>query len=137
MKIGFTGTQIGMTDVQKNIVSSLLKKLKDIITEVHHGDCIGADKEFHDIAKQFALKVILHPPSNDSKRAFCQADAEWPEKDYLDRNHDIVNQCDVLIATPKESSEELRSGTWATIRYARKVHKTIYVVFSDGKFLEN
>jgi hypothetical protein len=46
-KIGFTGTQDGMTDQQK----SMLRDLLDGGTgEFHHGDGIGADSEAHDIA---------------------------------------------------------------------------------------
>ena len=118
-KIGFTGTQKGMKGYQPFLIRLFFKKYASEISEVHHGDCIGADKDFHDIAKEFLLKVVLHPPKNPSKRAFCKAEVEFPKEEYLDRNHKIVDNCDMLIATPK-GEEELRSGTWATIRYAKK-----------------
>ena len=52
-----------------------------------------------------------------------------PPKPYLKRNEDIVNKCDVLIACPIDKNKEiLRSGTWATIRKARKLNKTIYLL---------
>jgi hypothetical protein len=50
----------------------------------------------------------------------------------LERNTEIVKACDVLIATPKEQDEVLRSGTWATIRRARKYDKKLAVIFPDG-----
>jgi hypothetical protein len=55
-----------------------------------------------------------------------------PAKPYLVRNHEIVDDSQVLIAAPKEFTEQLRSGTWATIRYARKIGRTVRIVFPDG-----
>lgn len=41
-----------------------------------------------------------------------------------------------LIATPAGFQEEQRSGTWATIRYARKMNHHIYIVYSNGHVRE-
>lgn len=122
MIIGFTGTQIGMSDRQK---MSLRRHLVSVgATEFHHGDCIGADADAHWIAIGLGCRIVIHPPEISSKRAFCKwADCELPAKPYLDRNHDIVDCCDKLIAAPKSLEEELRSGTWATVRYAKKAGK--------------
>lgn len=140
MIIGFTGTQTGMTLKQMNEVNSLFKELK--LTVFHHGDCIGADSEAHDFAVlYFRLikmidstvgKIVIHPPINNSKRAFCKALTIREPKEYLTRNKDIVNESDILIATPKEDTEQLRSGTWSTIRYARKMNKKIYIILPNG-----
>lgn len=35
-------------------------------------------------------------------------------------------------AAPKDFKEELRSGTWATIRYAVKQQKRVIIIFPDG-----
>lgn len=119
MKIGFTGSQHGMTKEQWNSIVQIIKKLNPI--EVHHGDCIGSDTQFHSLCAAH-IKTIIHPPNDKSKRAFNVGYIVLPLKPYLKRNQDIVNACDLLIATPKEKREVLRSGTWATIRYARKVN---------------
>ena len=72
---------------------------------------------------------MIHPPNIKDKRAFCNDYRfSFPEKPYLERNHDIVDNSDVLIATPKESVEQIRSGTWATIRYAKKLNKPIMIM---------
>ncbi len=97
----------------------LLERLSP--SEFHHGDCIGADKEAHEMVREFHPECLIvgHPPSNQIKRAGTLCDIFRPALPYLDRNHAIVDAVSVLIAAPKDPSEQLRSGTWATIRYAR------------------
>jgi len=132
MIVSFTGTQDGTTERQKQSLKDLLIKLE--ATELHHGDCEGADEESHDIALDMGLKIVVHPPINPKKRAFCKgADEVREEKDYLERNRDNVDEGEVLIATPKEYAEKLRSGTWATVRYARKKGRDIFIIYPDGK----
>lgn len=116
-----------MTARQKSTLARILdEKAKSYDRlEIHHGDCIGADAEFHEICIKrwpHALHVVLHPPLNPRKRAFCtySNQSEVPAKDYLERNREIVDAVDEMIAGPKELEEQLRSGTWATVRYARK-----------------
>jgi len=53
-------------------------------------------------------------------------------KEPLARNRDIVNMSDILIAAPGEKAEVLRSGTWATIRYARKMSRKLLVIYPKG-----
>lgn len=126
MKVGFTGTQIGMSERQKVALRAELAKA----TEFHHGDCVGADAEADQIARELGTKIHIHPPINPSKRAFCYrlGDVIWPEDEYLARNHDIVNATRELIAAPKSDREELRSGTWATIRYASRMGKVVRIL---------
>lgn len=38
---------------------------------------------------------------------------------YMKRNDALVKAADILVAFPETSTEQLRSGTWATIRRAR------------------
>jgi hypothetical protein len=57
----------------------------------------------------------------------------WPEREYIARNHDIVDASAVLVATPRDWYEEQRSGTWATIRYARAQRKAVIIVWPDGR----
>ena len=138
MKIGFTGTQIGMTQKQKNEFFDLLFKLE--CKEFHHGDCLGADSDSHNLSvfyftqnkSKFLGKIIIHPPLNEYKRAFCKAKTILTPKPYLDRNKDIVNESELLIVCPKEKTEQLRSGTWSTYRYAKKLNKKIIIIHFDG-----
>ncbi len=140
MMIGFTGTQLGMTLPQKKHVKELLKALQGSAihgqdVQFHHGDCIGADAEAHDIANELKFEIVRHPPTNPEKRAFKKEGILLREKPYLERNHDIVKETGLLIATPKEGTEppgRRCGGTWATVRYARKMDKGIIIVWPNG-----
>ncbi len=132
MRVGFTGTQSSVTQMQWNSLYYILQRLQP--TECHHGDCIGADKLFHQAAKILNCPlVVIHPPQDPSKRAFCQGALLRPEKPYLERNKDIVNETERLIGMPKLAEEEMRSGTWSTIRYARKLLRPIYLILPNGQ----
>lgn len=130
MKVGFTGTQMGMTQKQKETFSKLLVTFE--ATELHHGDCIGADTDAHRIVKEKEIEIYIHPPEDPVKRGFNKSEHIFNKKPYLDRNHDIVDATEVLIAAPKGYTEELRSGTWATIRYAMKAQKGIVIIEPNG-----
>lgn len=128
MKVGFTGTQVGMSKSQKDSLFEILNHFN--VTEFHHGDCIGADSEADAIARALGSSIVIHPPLDPKKRAFCAkpGDIVRQPQPYLDRNHNIVEAIDFLVAAPRTDEEELRSGTWATIRYARKVGKRVEVL---------
>src|SRR6516162_2726397 len=110
MRMGFTGSREGMTNRQKETFRQVLAKYGP--TEFHHGDCLGADAEAHAIVKSSCptAKIIIHPPSSDSLRALCQGDSHLPPKPYLARNQDTVYEYEVLVAAPKTTKEQLRSG---------------------------
>lgn len=126
MKVGFTGTQQGVDANRLLRFKYFLSE--NAATEFHHGDCIGADEQAHTIARELGISIFIHPPFNQTKRAFCQGGTELPMKEYLARNRDIVDSTDMLIALPKTTIEQIRSGTWATIRYARNVNKRIIIL---------
>lgn len=142
MKVGFTGTRHGATPAQLDMLCRLLKELG--ATELHHGDCVGADAEAHQIAKTLGLDVIIHPGPEDNAalRAFCQgATLTHEPKKHLERNRCIVECTDTLIGCPEEDAEQQYGGTWYTIRYARNLlrpynrHKVprVHVILRDGR----
>lgn len=96
---------------------------------LHHGDCIGSDETAHYIAKALGCRIVIHPPSNPKKRARCEGDEMRGEKPYLNRNCDIVDESEYLVATPKERQEMVYSGTWSTVRHARRTKKPINVIY--------
>ena len=110
------------------------------IREAHHGSCIGADALFHKIILESpgTARIVVHQPKDAKAQACCLPSANGlhpveylKPKEYLLRNKGIVDASDVLIAMPKESKEVLRSGTWATIRYARKQGKPIIFIMPN------
>ena len=132
MKIGMTGSRNGISNAAINTLTSLPFFNIDDVNQVHHGDCIGADTTFHNIVEKMNIEIVIHPPLDNKLRSYCKSINILKPKPYLQRNHNIVDASDILIAFPPSKEEVLRSGTWSTIRYARKNKKTIYIIFPDG-----
>lgn len=147
-KIGFTGSRKGMTQKQ---VAELLKLIVfNHPFELHHGDCVGADAKAHKYYSTYpepGKRIVIHPPINDELRAYCHLDKiiddtiikVREEKHYLDRNRDIVDETDFLLAFPNGSDRSYgragksrQGGTWYTIRYARSINKPVTIVYLNG-----
>ena len=144
--VGFTGTQTrhkrAAPESDEDVLASTLGVLRrrhgDVI--LHHGDCIGMDALAHGVCRSLGIGVILHPPKDDSKRAFSVGAIDTREPgDYLSRNRDIVNECRELIAMPRKIWLDTLSesgvpigkragGTYATVRYARIEGKPVIVL---------
>lgn len=120
MKVGFTGSREGMTPRQKEAVRAWIHR-QDVFLESHDGDCVGADFEFRQMVAEIYsdTKIVSHPCDLVGMRAHGSADEIHRPLPPLVRNKNIVNACDVLLACPS-GPEKIRSGTWSTIRYARK-----------------
>lgn len=133
-RIGFTGTQQGMTPEQHYIVWKLLKgETISNLDKFHEGDCIGADVTAAVIARKLGYWIVSHPPLVQAKRAFFPADEERIPRDYLVRNHNIVLETQEMIATPFQAEEIMYSGTWATIRFAKKLGRKVTIILPTGE----
>lgn len=134
MITAFTGTREGMQVRQfyavKEYVDDCMHEDGKFVG--HHGDCEGADEQFHKIVRRIRGGIVLHPPLKRNKRAFCDYDWAFPEKEYLERDRYMVDINSMLIATPKLMKEERRSGTWYTVRYALEHDRTVHVFWPDG-----
>lgn len=149
MRLAFTGTRLGMTERQENEVRRELtidrenKTPMGSITAVH-GCCKGADVDFHRLALEAGIPFYDLWPSNNRATNRLQECMDLfakfeldpgvvltlhPENEPLLRNEDIIAGADFLIACPKETEEVLRSGTWATIRLARKYNVPMAIIF--------
>lgn len=144
MKIGFTGSREGGTPALLSVLNELVVDQFVLATEFHHGCCVGWD-ELACLLVGYCVRCnptfvrIAHPgdwPSLTSKLAKTNSEVVLPSKKNLVRNRDIVNACEWLIACPRTQEEELRSGTWATIRYARKMGRRITIINPDGTLTE-
>ncbi len=129
MKVGFTGTRMGMTVAQAEELTRQLHRAG--VTEFHHGDCRGADEQAHGCARSLGVTIVGHPPTGNGLRAWCECDELREPAAYLTRNRNIVLETQLLIATP-DGPERSRSGTWSTVRYARRLSAPWIVIHPNG-----
>lgn len=92
------------------------------IKQFDHGCCVGADQQAYMAMYDLKRDVPVHawPPVDPKWLAlewelFC--DVAHPPNDYHARDRDIVNDCDLLIATPLEDWPTT-GGTFYTMGYA-------------------
>ncbi len=122
MIVGFTATRNELNKAQIDWIydelALIARSYRDEL-EFHHGDCIGGDVKGHEIAKQLGYKTFAHPSTIPYLRAHCNADVVYPPVAPLQRDKIIVVVSNRLLAVPGYP-ESRRSGTWATVRFARK-----------------
>jgi len=124
-----------MTLAQRMTFGRRMITLGRMVEEFHHGDCVGADEMACDIVAALyrdEVTVVCHPPELDDYRAYTDYDKAWDEKPYLERNRDIVDECDLLVAAP-QSMEVRKGGTWYTINYASEEGKPIQIIHPSGE----
>lgn len=136
MRFAFTGTRTGMTTEQYKAVVAYLRGFTTPFYALH-GDCQGADAEFDHIARCLpTLLGVEMYPSSQGLRAFCAPnyakDVVHTPAAPLVRDRTMVSGCDVLIATPKTPTPVMRSGTWATVRYAQEAKKPVFLIIPNG-----
>ena len=131
--IGVTGTRTILTLFQTNWLDSWLTA--NTAKVLHHGDCTGADDvasvKFH----KYGTYIIAHPGLEGREyRAYCIAnDLVLPATSTFRRNELIVKLSDLLLAFPQGKKEDfIRSGTWQTIRFARKYNRPHIIVYPEG-----
>lgn len=131
--VGFTGTRRGVMTHQDRALRGILRSLGGVLG---HGCCVGADREAHAIWRGLGRLCEYHPgdinQENWAIHNFGIGEEIHTRLPYLQRNKVIVDRCGVLVAAPGEAQEQLRSGTWSTIRYARRVGRPVIMVLPDG-----
>lgn len=134
MIVGFTGTRYGMTEKQRFAVSEWLDEHRP--SEIHVGDCKGADSEFLDAAllcnSNNPPRTHGHPCDIRKWRAFRRYDSLYPVRSPSERNQDIVNASERLLVAPKSVTPERHSGTWQTTRMMLDAFKPITIIYPDG-----
>lgn len=136
--VGFTGTAEGMTYKQmRGVVEALKEASQKGAKRFHHGDCIGSDATAVRFARVLGYEIHCHPPESNHARAFEAADVMYEPKAFLVRDRDIVDAVDFMIGTPRDTEKKSpRSGTWYTLRYARKRNKRSLVIMPNGESYE-
>lgn len=125
-RVGITGSRHGCSPE----ASERLRKALEVFTPewLHHGDCVGVDEYANGLAFSLGIKTVAHPPSDSSKRAFCNSDEVRPTDGYLERNKAIARASDIVIALPTPDSK----GTWHCAKFAKSIGKSVYVIRPDG-----
>lgn len=149
MILGFTGTRRGMTPFQR---ANLPKVLAALPSRFLHGGAVGADEEIDAFlapmyhaqtsgsARLFAmitgadLPIVVYPTRDRYEHWKSEApfpavrEVNEPYDNPLARNRIIARYCDHLLAAPATVKEVRRSGTWATVRYAREARKPVTIL---------
>jgi hypothetical protein len=138
VRLGFTGTRSGMTEAQKQAFTRFVMAIDYV--EFHHGDCVGADADAHEIVSRHPRHtIIIHPPVSDKDRAFCKGDVVRSPKTYFARNRHIVLETEETVGCPYQNQEPVppTGGTWYTLKYSEKVKHTTHVIWPDGDMLSS
>lgn len=121
MRIGVTGSR-ELSAAQRRQAHRVLRGIFSVYSEddeLHHGDAIGIDRIAKEEANRFGLKVVPHPSKGH----------HW--KQYKDRNKEIVNAVEFLIALHSPTSQT--GGTIWTYNYAtRRGVRTEWVELDDA-----
>jgi predicted Rossmann fold nucleotide-binding protein DprA/Smf involved in DNA uptake len=131
VKIGFTGSR-RLDLSHKDVVAEVLDTLTPDKDELVVGGADGADIIIAQMAIRRGFKVhavlpqaSFHPHARHYSTSFEYAAMGHNDTDsYMNRNDLLVLRSDRLIAFP-DTAYPSRSGTWATIRRARKAGKHV------------
>jgi hypothetical protein len=129
--LGFSGTRSGLTTLQRTRLLEVL--YKSLATHAHHGGAQGADEDFHAMVR-WALPhtyVVVHPCQGVNHTYYLDDPkvTVLPGRPPLKRNREMVAAVERMIICPAQDREILRSGTWATYRYAKAARRTRYILF--------
>jgi NADH:ubiquinone oxidoreductase subunit len=136
--VGFSGTRRLPTTAYER-VGAIVATLPEG-TRVVQGACIGVDSYVAWAAKRRGLHVHAVVPADRSRvppdwRDWCDTFEEMPAgTDYRSRNARIAGQIDRLIAIPdaaEDAPQSRRSGTWMTVRIARRIGIPVEVYILD------
>lgn len=130
VRVGFTGSRLDPTPAQRPWVRAMLMQLYVPGASFHHGDCVGSDVFGAEVARALGYQLVAHPPSDPRLRAYIPSHITHPPLPYAQRNGNIVARSTALVGLPRWPEHDVRSkrsGTWQTIRMARRAKLPLYV----------
>jgi len=134
---GYTGTQSPGPNADA-IIRAHLETLRIEDHCIIDGLNRDMDARIGRMAYAMGFKVLGILPWNRSKIApdyerWCYQVYEMPPgTTYMQRNDEIIRLSDILTAFPRTAVEELRSGTWATIRRGWKKRIPVEIIPVGG-----
>ena len=138
MFIAFTGSRNRLSDAQQFLIDLVITGLPAHVVYVT-GACVGVDAYVARLAHIVGRRVHTVVPMVYTAQFL---DTHWMDhcdtseeaSTYRSRNTRMVELSDRLIAFPaypENDSRSRRSGTWQTIRMARKAGKAVQVYVLD------
>ena len=126
MTVGFTGTRDGMSRWQAS-------QLQYILALFYHADRrIGlVPTLLYGTHESVELKSDAEAAKLATALGYAVRPYHAKRGEELDRDRRQVGDSNVLVAAPITDLEERRSGTWATVRYARELRIPV-VMLSRG-----
>lgn len=139
--LGFTGSRHPLLEPQLLSLERLLRVLfGGGARKAVHGAATGADEAFALACRELMFEEIVARPGDlpqwVSAAALAASSVVHPAEANATRNGKIVGDCTVMIAcpaAPEGAAESRRSGTWMSVRMARKAARPIWVVWPCGK----
>jgi len=132
-----------MTATQhESFLEFILDDAKSESIRFHQGCCVGSDEAATQaIREAFGHRawIIGHRPDISTMVSeYCVTNSNEVREPlpYLVRNGNIVTECQLLVATLQEMDEVIRSGTWSTIRAAKKYGRGYVIIYPDGSVVE-
>lgn len=125
--VGFTGTSRALTVEECAYVRAVVAGID--ADRYVTGGALGVDTVVHLVAaglRPSAEHLVLVPDAPWSEDTAERATVErvpggkTAGESYMLRNDAIVAAADLLVAFPETAAGSLRSGTWATVRRARR-----------------
>lgn len=134
---GLTATRAGLTGYQKTNLNVAFHWLsgnpKTANFKLLNGCAIGGDEEASLLLPSWRCVGFpaRHKDSSEKARRHCgELRAEAPP---LTRNGHILAESHTLFGCPQGEAEELRSGTWATVRAARRMDLPLVLFLPSGQ----
>ena len=137
----FTGSREPGTFKQTASLTAWIEARSPRIRAFNQGCAVGWDHEATMIAREMTKGIVYGFPCNIERfvsKLACQlSDVLHDPAEPLLRNRKMVAQGDVLLACPRHDVEpedpREGGGTWATVRYARNLRKTVVIFWPDGR----
>ena len=133
----FTGVR-NPPEGSKNKVRLLLMTLDPEESELVIGCCVGIDQMVGEEGKKFGFKIYGVVPADRLRvdplfANYCTSFEFMPDgTDYMDRNSRLIEISYDLHAFPMTAEEEVRSGTWSTVRRARRKGMIVTIIPLKG-----
>lgn len=144
MSLGFTGTRRGCTEAQAARLAAWLTGFEPSgdsgeLPTFRHGGCVGADRQFHSLVRDLwgiGARLVVHPMLAAAEVCdWYDADELLEPRDNRTRNAALVRASTLMLACPggaEDAPDQLRSGTWQTVRLARAAGVPVVVFWPHG-----